>query len=83
MRPMAHPEAPAPQADAHASDAMTGPHSSMDDHGGTHGHDDHAHAGEAALEPINARAWGAGLFGIILGLVVALAFALASGFLRI
>lgn len=68
---------------AHAHDGMTGPHGSMDDHGEAHGHDDHAHTGAAALGPLDTRAWGAGLLGIVLGLVVAVALALSSGFLHL
>ena len=69
----------------HASDAMTGPHGSMDDHGEAHGHDDHAHggAGGGALGPVDTAAWGAGLLGILLGLVVAISLALASGFVHL
>lgn len=64
-------------ADPHASDATTGPHGS-DDHGGDHGHDDHAHAA-ADLGPIDLPAWGAGVLGVVLGLVVVGAIAMASG----
>lgn len=39
------------------------------DHGEDHGHDDHGHA-EAALGPVDWTAWGAGLLGIVLGLVI-------------
>ena len=69
--------------DPHASDAMAGPHGSRDDHGEAHGHDDHAHGGAAALGPLDTLAWGAGALGILLGLVVAIAFALSSGSLRL
>lgn len=69
-------------ANPHASDATTGPHGSMDDHGGDdaadHGHDDHAH-GEEPLGRIDVPAWGAGVLGVILGLIVVLALAVASG----
>lgn len=65
-------------ADPHASDAMTGPHGSADDHGADHGHDDHAHGGEGP-GPIDLATWGAGLLGIILGLAVVLAIAVAAG----
>lgn len=64
-------------SDAHGSDAMAGPHGAGD-HGETHGHDDHAHAA-TMLGPLDPMAWGAGLLGILAGLVVALALALASG----
>jgi hypothetical protein len=59
---------------------MTGPHGSMDDHGGDHGHDDHAHGAAAALGPMDMVAWGYGVLGIVLGLAVAVAIALGSGF---
>jgi hypothetical protein len=67
-----------PMTDKHASDAMVGPHGSPADHGETHGHDDHGHAAEA-LGPVDARAWLAGLGGIVLGLVVGAALAISSG----
>ena len=59
--------------DPHAGEASVGPHGSPDDHGDTHGHDDHAH-GAAALGPVDRMAWAAALVGIVLGLVVMLAF---------
>ena len=68
-------------ADPHASDAMTGPHGSTDDHGADHGHDDHAHAADD-LGPIDLPAWGAGVLGVVLGLAVVVAIALASGAFR-
>ena len=68
-------------ADPHASDAMAGPHGSVDDHGADHGHDDHGH-GAAADGPIDLPAWGAGVLGIALGLVVVVGIALAAGTLR-
>ena len=52
-------------------------HHDPDDHGGDHGHDDHGHAQEA-LGPIDVRAWGAGILGVLLGLAVAATFALAT-----
>jgi len=61
------------QSDPHADDAMVGPHAQPSDHGGDHGHDDHGHADEA-LGPLDPRAWGAGILGIVLGLAVAVAF---------
>jgi hypothetical protein len=54
-------------------------HHAPDDHGEDHGHDDHAHTGEDILGPIDAIAWGAGVLGVVLGLAVALAFALSTG----
>ncbi|HZM72469.1 MAG TPA: hypothetical protein VFC71_03760 [Candidatus Polarisedimenticolia bacterium] len=60
----------------HESDAMAGPHGSMDDHGESHGHDDHAHGAEAmALGSIDLVAWGAAALGIAAGLAVALVLA--------
>jgi hypothetical protein len=50
----------------------------VDDHGGDHGHDDHAHGGDA-LGPIDVRAWGAGALGIALGLVTIAVLATATG----
>jgi hypothetical protein len=41
------------------------------------GHDEHGH-GER-LGPVDTAAWGAGAFGVLLGLVVVACFALASG----
>lgn len=56
----------------HAGESMVGPHGSTDDHGGDHGHDDHAHGGEA-LGPIDRMAWGMAALGILLGMVVVVA----------
>jgi hypothetical protein len=70
---------PKPHASPHDSDAMAGPHGSMDDHGETHGHDDHAHAADAmALGPIDLSAWGAAIAGIAAGLIVALVLAFSN-----
>jgi hypothetical protein len=52
-------------------------HHAVDDHGNDHGHDDHAHE-EEALGPIDTAAWGAGLLGVVIGLVVVFCFALAT-----
>jgi hypothetical protein len=52
-------------------------HHSTDDHGDDHGHDDHAHA-EEPLGPIDIRAWGAALLGVVLGAAVAWCFALTT-----
>jgi hypothetical protein len=70
---------PATPAAAHDADGMVGPHGSMDDHGSDHGHDDHAHAADVAVEKIDLPAWGAGLLGVILGVAVVLALVLATG----
>jgi len=63
--------------DPHAGESMVGPHGAADDHGETHGHDDHAHAGDA-LGPIDRLAWAMGGLGILLGFVIAAAL-LAAG----
>ncbi|HKB27878.1 MAG TPA: hypothetical protein VKC59_02550 [Candidatus Limnocylindrales bacterium] len=64
----------------HADDSMVGPHGSMDDHGETDGHDDHAHSGASSIGPVNRAAWVAGVVGILLGLAVAVALATSSGY---
>lgn len=67
-----------PHADTHAGDGTTGPHASPADHGSDHGHDDHGHAPDD-LGPVDVPAWGAGLLGILLGIAVVIAFAIAAG----
>jgi len=52
-------------------------HHALDDHGDDHGHDDHAHA-EETLGPIDRAAWGAGILGVVIGIVVAFCFVLAT-----
>jgi hypothetical protein len=76
MRPMSteHTDSGAPGHDGAVE------HHRTDDHGGDHGHDDHAH-GEDALGPIDVAAWGAGALGIAFGVVVAFCFAMATGYL--
>lgn len=63
--------------DQHADESMVGPHGSAEDHGETHGHDDHAHDSDA-LGPINVPAWGAAVLGLGLGFVVVFAFIQAA-----
>jgi hypothetical protein len=63
--------------DPHAGESMVGPHGAADDHGATHGHDDHAHEG-MELGPIDRLAWAMGGLGILLGFVIAAAL-LAAG----
>jgi hypothetical protein len=63
--------------DPHAGESMVGPHGEADDHGAEHGHDDHAHGGEA-LGPFDVQTWGMAGLGILLGLVVAIAFLQAT-----
>jgi hypothetical protein len=48
-----------------------------DDHGDDHGHDDHAHASEA-LGPVDVYAWGAGILGIVVAIVIAFTLALST-----
>jgi len=77
------------RSDPHAADGTVGPHGQPTDHGGAdghgnhggdHSHDDHGHGSETeALGPLDARAWGAGLLGILLGLAVAVAFLVSNG----
>lgn len=52
-------------------------HHDTSDHGGDHGHDDHAHD-ESALGPIDVAAWGAGVLGVAISVVIAAFFALAT-----
>lgn len=70
------------RSDPHTADAMAGPHARSDDHGGDHGHDDHGHAAESgeALGPLDTRAWGAAVLGIVLGLAVVAVLLVAIGF---
>jgi hypothetical protein len=65
--------------DPHGTDAMVGPHGTGD-HGEDHGHDDHAHDAET-LGPLDPMAWGAGILGILGGLVMAVLLAVAAGWL--
>jgi hypothetical protein len=48
-----------------------------DDHGDDHGHDDQA-PGEEPLGPLDGAAWGAGLLGVVIALVIAFCFVLAT-----
>jgi hypothetical protein len=52
-------------------------HHATDDHGDGHGHDDHAHA-EEALGPVDTAAWGAGIVGVAVGILIAVCFVLAT-----
>ena len=70
-------------SDPHATDvpghADAAAHHATDDHGEDHGHDDHAHgADEATLGPVDTFAWGAGLLGVLAGLLVVIGFVLAT-----
>jgi hypothetical protein len=42
-----------------------------------HGHDDHGHADEA-LGPLDVAAWGAGILGVGISVVIAACFVLAT-----
>ena len=69
--------------DRHADDApghegAVG-HHLPEDHGEDHGHDDHAHADDGVLGPIDVAAWGAGAAGIVIGVAIAAVFAVATG----
>ena len=74
---------PAMTADGDADDAPghagAVAHHQPDDHGEDHGHDDHAHGEGEVLGPIDTAAWAAGVAGIVIGLAIAGAFALATG----
>ena len=67
--------------DQHTSDAPghdgAVAHHQPDDHGDDHGHDDHAHA-EEALGPIDPMAWGAGIVGVAVAVLIAACFAMAT-----
>lgn len=63
-------------ADAPAHDAAVA-HHRTDDHGDDHDHDDHAHESEA-LGPVDPFAWGAGVLGVVIALVIAACFVLAT-----
>lgn len=52
-------------------------HHEPGDHGEDHGHDDHAHVEDEALGPIDVAAWGAGLLGILVAVVIAACFAVS------
>jgi len=56
-------------------------HHALDDHGDDHGHDDHAHDDSMPLGPIDVIAWGAGVLGVVLALVIVWAFASTTGML--
>jgi hypothetical protein len=68
-------------SDQHASDApgheVAVVHHQPDDHGGDHGHDDHAH-GEEPLGPIDVASWGAGILGVAISLIIAACLAFSA-----
>jgi hypothetical protein len=47
------------------------------DHGDAHGHDDHGH-GDETLGPVDVAAWGAGILGVAISVVMAFAFVMAT-----
>jgi len=53
-------------------------HHASGDHGEDHGHDDRANDEGMPLGPIDLIAWGAGILGVVLGLVIVVAFMLAT-----
>jgi len=61
------------------SKAVEGPHGSTSDHGDDHGHDDHGHPIEA-LGPIDWAMWGAGVLGVVVGLIMTVGLVLATNF---
>jgi hypothetical protein len=77
----AHPPDAGRPAAAHAEAGRPRDHAPTDDAAhhtaAVDDHDDHDHVGEA-LGPIDVGAWGAGILGAALGLVIALCFALAT-----
>lgn len=74
----AHPDEP-----GHAGSMSAGDHHDVADHGEDAGHDDHAHADGERLGPVDVLAWGAGALGVLLGLAVALCFAIATEALKL
>ena len=67
------------------SDPHAAPHGSAASPSGVDGAIVHEHLGEHEVEPlgpVDAQAWGAGLLGIALGLVVALGFVFATAAVR-
>jgi hypothetical protein len=62
-----------------SSTVVAGAHGSTSDHGDGHGHDDHAHPSDA-LGPIDWTMWGAGVVGVIMGLIVTAGLVAATGF---
>jgi ABC-type Zn2+ transport system substrate-binding protein/surface adhesin len=62
-----------------SSKAVEGTHGSTSDHGDDHGHDDHGHPAEA-LGPVDWAMWGAGVLGVVVGLIVTAGLVLATSF---
>ncbi len=72
------PDLPHATDDSAHDAAVVGDHHAATDHGTDGGHDDHGLADEWEPGPIDVAAWGAGALGVVLGLVVAACFALAT-----
>jgi hypothetical protein len=76
---MTDPQAPDPHAidvPGHGAHAGSDHHDAAD-HGDADGHDHHAH-GDEALGPVDVAAWGAGVLGVAVAVVIAVCFALAT-----
>jgi hypothetical protein len=50
----------------------------MSDHGDEHGQADDAHGADDALGPVDVAAWGAGIGGLAIAILIAACFALAT-----
>jgi hypothetical protein len=61
---------------SHQPSTDTPSHDPVAGHGDDHGHDDHG--GDSPLGPIDVAAWGAGILGVGIALVIALAFVIAT-----
>lgn len=72
----------APTAEPPAGDAAHEAGHGGAGHEGGHGHAEHGHADEA-LGPIEWSQWAAGLVGVAAGALVAVAFALSSGYITV
>lgn len=57
---------------------LTAEHAGAVDHGDAHRHDDHGH-GPDTLGPVDVAAWGAGILGVAISVVIAFAFVMATG----
>jgi hypothetical protein len=52
----------------------------LSDHGDAHGHADDGHGPvDEELGPVDVAAWGAGIAGIVIAIVMAACFVLATG----
>ena len=64
---------------SHEPSTDTPTHDPAPGHGDDHGHDDHGDV--SPLGPIDVAAWGAGILGIGVALVIAFAFVIATSFI--